>query len=123
MFFFTRKGYHKEIRRLQIALNDSQEALLKAHESHQKREDALLDRLTSLLDPGALREARNARLSPSERAEVVPQALNRPKKPRRVLHDPQIIIRKPPHIDFTKHSEGDKQAVEEAMNSGLAEGN
>ena len=123
MFFFTRRGYINEIKRLQIALNDSQEALLKAHESHQKREDSLLDRLTSLLDPGALREARNARLSPSERSEVVPQMLSRPKSKRGILHDPKIPIRKPLYVDFNRHSEGDKKSVEDAMNASTEEAN
>ena len=123
MFFFTRRGYLQEIKRLQLALNDTQESLLKAHESHQRQENQLLDRLTSLLDPGALREARKGLRDQSNEVTVVPQMLNRPKPKRRVLHHPGTKTIYPKFVDFGSHSEQDKQDVADVMASDLAEGN
>jgi hypothetical protein len=123
MFFFTRRGYINEIKRLQLALNDTQESLLKAHESHQRQENLLLDRLTSLLDPGALREARKGLRDQSDEVTVVPQMLNRPKPKRRVLHNPGTKTIYPKFVDFGSHSEQDKQDVEATMNASAEEAN
>ena len=123
MFFFTRRGYLNEIKRLQLALNDTQESLLKAHESHQRQENLLLDRLTSLLDPGALREARKGLRDQSEDVTVVPQMLNRPKPKRRVLHNPGTKTIYPKFVDFGSHSEQDKQDVEATMQTPADEAN
>ena len=123
MFFFTRRGYLNEIKRLQLALNDTQESLLKAHESHQRQENQLLDRLTSLLDPGALREARKGLRDQSEDVTVVPQMLNRPKPRRKVLHNPGTKTIYPKFVDFGSHSEQDKQDVEATMQTPADEAN
>jgi hypothetical protein len=112
-----------EIKRLQLALNDTQESLLKAHESHQRQENQLLDRLTSLLDPGALREARKGLRDQSEDVTVVPQMLNRPKPRRKVLHNPGTKTIYPKFVDFGSHSEQDKQDVEATMQTPADEAN
>jgi len=108
MFFFTRKGYLTEIQRLQIALNDAHEAKIKSDEANQAHINSLLDRLQSLLDPATLREhRRNQPQSP----EVVPQALNRPKRRRPILHNPGTKTSRPV-IDFKRDDAADKRGVE-----------
>ena len=113
MFFFTRKGYLTEIQRLQIALNDANEAKLKSDEANQAHINNLLDRLQSLLDPATLREHRR---NQPQAAEVVPQSLNRPKKRRPILHNPGTKT-SIPVIDFKRDDEADRRGVEAVIDA------
>ena len=120
MFFFTRNGYLSEIKRLQIANNDLQEALLKHQDTHK----SLIDRIIALTDPVALRESRREIKEVKPGDGLVPQSLNeRPRQPRRAYREPISKVRPPLKINWDKETEPAREAVERVINASIEEGN
>lgn len=120
MFFFTRKGYLKEIQRLQIALSDAQEAKFKSDEAYQSRINSLLDRIQSLLDPATLREHRRGLRDDATEPQSVPQMLARPKQRRPLVHNPGTKTARP-ILKLERDDEADKRGVEAVMSASMGE--
>jgi hypothetical protein len=120
VFFFTRNGYLSEIKRLQIANNDLQEANFKQQDINK----GLIDRILALTDPVALRESRREIKEVKPGNGLVPQSLNeRSRQPRRAYREPISKVRPPLRINWDKETEPAREAVGRVISASLEEGN
>ena len=118
MFFFTRRGYETEIKRLQVAQSDLISQLTKLSESHQRQIEGLVERIIALGAPETLRELRRIPATP---AEAPPAFLKRPTgHPRTFYRAPRSGIVNP---QATEPTEQDAEDVRKIISASLAEGN
>lgn len=118
MFFFTRRGYETEIKRLQVANSDLISQITKLSESHQRQVEALTDRIVALGVPEVLRELRRIPQAPSE---APPTFLKRPTGQRRGFYRAaQSGIVNPAPPDPTEH---DTEAMRKIISASMDEGN